>query len=130
MMNIPKELKYSKDHEWVKVEGNTAIIGITDYAQSQLGDVVFVELPEAGTELAAGEGIAVVESVKAVSDVYTPIAGKVMGGNENLADAPELVNQDPYGEGWIAKLEITDSVELDELLDCEAYEQLVAEGGH
>lgn len=130
MMNIPKELKYSKDHEWVKVEGNTATIGITDYAQSQLGDVVFVELPEAGAELAVGAGLAVVESVKAVSDVYTPISGKVIAGNESLADAPEIVNQDPYGEGWIAKLEITDSAKFDELLDSEAYAQLVAEGGH
>lgn len=130
MMNIPKELKYSKDHEWVKVEGNTATIGITDYAQSQLGDVVFVELPEAGAELAVGAGLAVVESVKAVSDVYTPISGKVIAGNDSLADAPEIVNQDPYGEGWIAKLEITDSAKFDELLDSEAYAQLVAEGGH
>ena len=130
MMNIPKELKYSKDHEWVKVEGNTATIGITDYAQSQLGDVVFVELPETGDELAVGAGLAVVESVKAVSDVYTPISGKVIAGNESLADAPEVVNQDPYGEGWIAKLEITDSVKFDELLDNEAYAQLVGEGGH
>jgi len=130
MMNIPKELKYSKDHEWVKVEGNTATIGITDYAQSQLGDVVFVELPEAGAELAVGAGLAVVESVKAVSDVYTPISGKVIAGNESLADAPEIVNQDPYGEGWIVKLEITDSAKFNELLDSEAYAQLVAEGGH
>ena len=129
-MNIPKELKYSKDHEWVKVEGNTATIGITDYAQSQLGDVVFVELPEAGAELAVGAGLSVVESVKAVSDVYTPISGKVIAGNESLADAPETINQDPYGEGWIAKIEITDSAELEQLLDSEAYAQLVAEGGH
>jgi len=129
-MNIPKELKYSQDHEWVKVEGNTATIGITDYAQSQLGDVVFVELPEDGAELAVGAGLSVVESVKAVSDVYTPISGKIIAGNESLADAPELVNQDPYGKGWIAKIEITDSAELADLLDSEAYEQLVAEGGH
>ncbi len=129
-MNIPKELKYSKDHEWVKVEGNTATIGITDYAQSQLGDVVFVELPEAGAEIAAGAGLSVVESVKAVSDIYAPVSGKVIAGNETLADAPETVNQDPYGEGWIAKIEITDESELGELLDSQAYEQLIAEGGH
>ena len=129
-MNIPKELKYSKDHEWVKVEGNTATIGITDYAQSQLGDVVFVELPGAGAELAVGAGLAVVESVKAVSDVYTPISGKVIASNESLADAPETINQDPYGEGWIAKIEITDRAELNELLDSQVYEKLVAEGGH
>lgn len=130
MMNIPKELKYSKDHEWVSVEGNMATIGITDYAQSQLGDVVFVELPEIGAEVAAGAGLSVVESVKAVSDIYAPISGKVVTVNEALADAPETVNQDPYGEGWIAKIEITNQAELDELLDSEAYEQLVAEGGH
>lgn len=130
MMNIPKGLKYSKDHEWVKVEGNTAIIGITDYAQSQLGDVVFVELPEVDAEVAAGSGLSVVESVKAVSDIYAPISCKVVAVNEALADAPETVNQDPYGEGWIAKVEITNQAELDELLDSGAYEQLVAEGGH
>lgn len=129
-MNIPKELKYSKDHEWVKVEGNIVTIGITDYAQSQLGDVVFVELPEAGAEIAAGAGLSVVESVKAVSDIYAPVSGKVIAANEALADAPETVNQDPYGEGWIARVQIDDESELGELLDSQAYEQLIAEGGH
>ncbi|SMC88106.1 glycine cleavage system protein GcvH [Sporomusa malonica] len=129
-MNIPNELKYSKDHEWVKVEGNIATIGITDYAQSQLGDVVFVELPEAGAEVAAGGGLSVVESVKAVSDIYAPVSGTVIESNEALADAPETVNQDPYGEGWIAKIEISSQDELGELLDSEEYEKLVAEGGH
>lgn len=129
-MNIPKDLRYTEEHEWVKVEGNIATIGITDFAQSQLGDVVFVELPEAGTEVAAGAGLSVVESVKAVSDIYAPVAGKVVAGNEELADAPEKVNQDPYGNGWIAKIEITGEAELGTLLDCEAYEKLVAEGGH
>lgn len=129
-MNIPKELKYSKDHEWVKVEGNLVTIGISDYAQSQLGDVVFVELPEAGSELSAGAGMAVVESVKAVSDVYAPISGKVVESNDALADAPELINQEPYDGGWIAKIEITDMTELEKLLDSAAYEELVAEGGH
>lgn len=129
-MNIPKELKYSKDHEWVKVEGNLVTIGISDYAQSQLGDVVFVELPEAGSELSAGAGMAVVESVKAVSDVYAPISGKVVESNDALADAPELINQEPYDGGWIAKIEITDMTELEKLLDSATYEELVAEGGH
>jgi glycine cleavage system H protein len=129
-MNIPKELKYSKDHEWVRVEGNTATIGITDYAQSQLGDVVFVELPEEGAEIDAHQGLSVVESVKAVSDIYAPLAGKVIAVNEILADAPETVNQDPYGDGWIAKLELTDAAQLADLLDSDAYEKLVAEGGH
>lgn len=129
-MNIPKELKYSKDHEWIKVEGNVATIGITDFAQSQLGDVVFVELPEVGTEVAAEAGFSVVESVKAVSDIYAPISGKVIEVNEALSDTPETVNQDAYGQGWIAKFEITDTAELGKLLDSEAYEKLVAEGGH
>ena len=129
-MNIPQELKYSKDHEWVKVEGSRVTIGITDYAQSQLGDVVFVELPELGAEVAAGAGFSVVESVKAVSDIYAPVSGKVIEINEALADTPEIVNQSPYDEGWIVVLEIADPTELNELLDSEAYAQLMAEGGH
>lgn len=129
-MNIPQELKYSKDHEWVKVEGSRVTIGITDYAQSQLGDVVFVELPELGAEVAAGAGFSVVESVKAVSDIYAPVSGKVIEINETLADTPEIVNQSPYDEGWIVVLEIADPTELNELLDSEAYAQLLAEGGH
>ncbi|GBG57763.1 glycine cleavage system H protein [Sporomusaceae bacterium FL31] len=129
-MNIPQELKYSKDHEWVKVEGSKVTIGITDYAQSQLGDVVFVELPELGSEVAAGAGFSVVESVKAVSDIYAPVSGKVIEINEALADAPEIVNQSPYDEGWIVVLEISDPAELNELLDSGAYAQLLAEGGH
>lgn len=129
-MNIPQELKYSKDHEWVKVEGSRVTIGITDYAQSQLGDVVFVELPELGAEVAAGAGFSVVESVKAVSDIYAPVSGKVIEINEALADTPEIVNQSPYDEGWIVVLEIADPTELNELLDSEAYAQLLAEGGH
>jgi len=129
-MNIPQELKYSKDHEWVKVEGSKVTIGITDYAQSQLGDVVFVELPELGSEVAASAGFSVVESVKAVSDIYAPVSGKVIEINEALADTPEIVNQSPYDEGWIVVLEISDPAELSELLDSEAYAQLLAEGGH
>ncbi|QDR82588.1 glycine cleavage system protein GcvH [Sporomusa termitida] len=128
-MNIPKELKYSRDHEWVKIEGTRATIGITDFAQSQLGDVVFVELPAVGDEVAAGSGLAVIESVKAVSDIYAPLAGKVVETNELLADAPETVNQDAYGTGWIAVLEISDLPQPDALLDSEAYERLVGEGG-
>ena len=128
-MNIPQELKYSKDHEWVRVEGNRVTVGITDYAQAQLGDVVFVELPEPGTEVAAGAGFSVVESVKAVSDIYAPVSGTVLEVNEALVDAPEIVNQSPYEEGWIVVLELADAAELDELLDSEAYEALLAEGG-
>ena len=128
-MNIPKEFKYSKDHEWVKVEGSRVIIGITDYAQSQLGDVVFVELPEVGAEVTASSGFSVVESVKAVSDVYSPVSGQVVEINEALADSPEMVNQDPYGDGWIAVIEISDSNELNELLSSDDYEKFIAEEG-
>ena len=126
-MNIPKELKYSKDHEWVKVEGNIATVGITDFAQDQLGDVVFVEAPEVGAELAAGDGMGTVESVKAVSDVYSPLSGKVVEANEELADAPQLINEDPYAKGWIAKLEIADTAEVAALLDAAAYEEVVTQ---
>ena len=129
-MNIPEELKYSNDHEWVRVEGDTVVVGITDYAQSQLGDAVFVELPAEGLEVSTKQGFAVIESVKAVSDIYAPVAGKVIKVNEALADAPEIINQDPYGEGWIAVIQIADKKELDELLDSAAYEKLTAEGGH
>ncbi|MDD4601775.1 Glycine cleavage system H protein [bioreactor metagenome] len=128
-MNIPQELKYSKDHEWVKVEGNRVTIGITDYAQQQLGDVVFVELPEVGADLTVGGGFSVVESVKAVSDVYAPISGKVIEVNEALVDAPETVNQEPYDGGWIAVVEVADSSELNELLSSDDYEKLLAEEG-
>lgn len=129
-MNTPKELKYSKDHEWVRLEGNRAVVGITDFAQSQLGDVVFVEVPEIGAKVAAGEGFSVVESVKAVSDIYAPLSGTVVEVNEALADAPEVVNQDPYGEGWVAVIEITDRSEVDNLLDSAEYEKFVAEEAH
>ena len=128
-MNIPQNLKYSKEHEWVKLEGTRATIGITDFAQSQLGDVVFVEVPEIDKKVKAGDGLAVVESVKAVSDIYAPLAGSVVEINENLGDAPEAVNQDPYGEGWIAVLEIADETELEGLLDAAAYAAFVAAGG-
>jgi glycine cleavage system H protein len=126
-MNIPKELSYSKDHEWVRVEGNTVVVGITDFAQSQLGDVVFVELPELDGQVTVGSGFSVVESVKAVSDIYAPVTGKVIKINDTLADNPEVVNEDPYGVGWIAVIELTDFASLNGLLDSEAYEKLVAD---
>jgi len=129
-MNIPNELKYTKDHEWLRVEGNTAVIGITDYAQEQLGDIVFVEVPGEGDELGAGDTLGVVESVKAASDIYSPVSGTVVKVNEELADAPELVNQDPYGQAWIAEIELSNPDELAELLDSAAYEELTAEGGN
>lgn len=126
-MNIPAELKYSRDHEWVKVEGNRATIGITDYAQSQLGDVVFVEVPEVDTEITVGTGFSVVESVKAVSDIYAPVGGKIIEVNDALTDAPEIMNEDPYGEGWLAVVELTDLAKLDQLLSSTEYEKLIME---
>ncbi|AJQ28630.1 glycine cleavage system protein GcvH [Pelosinus fermentans] len=129
-MNIPKELKYSKDHEWVKVEGKVAIIGVTDFAQSQLGDVVFVELPDELSTVKVGDSFSVIESVKAVSDIYAPVSGKIVKVNQALTDSPDLINQEPYGEGWIVVIEMSDSSELDDLLDSDAYVQLAAEGGH
>ncbi len=129
-MNIPQELKYSNDHEWVRVEGELVVIGITDFAQAQLGDVVFVELPNEGRVLKAGESLSVIESVKAVSDIYAPVSGKIVKVNEALADNPELINQAAYGEGWIAVIELADRSELDGLLDNDAYAQLASEGDH
>lgn len=129
-MNIPKELKYSREHEWVRVDGNRATVGITDFAQHQLGDVVFVEVPAAGAAVTAGKPFSVVESVKAVSDIYAPLSGKIVEANDALADAPETVNSDPYGAGWIAVIELSDPGELAALLDSEGYEKFTAEGGH
>ncbi len=129
-MNTPKELKYSKDHEWVRVEGNTATIGITDFAQSQLGDVVFVDLPEAGRVIEKGKEFAVVESVKAVSDIYAPVSGVVKDVNGKLADAPETINQDAYGEGWIVVVEMQPEEDLSDLLDDAAYGEFCEKEGH
>ena len=125
-MQVIKDLRYSKDHEWVKVEGNRAIIGITDYAQHSLGDIVFVELPPVGKKLAHGNALGVVESVKAASDIYTPVSGTVVEINESLSDAPEKINTDPYGS-WIAILDLENPAELDELLDADAYETFCRE---
>ncbi|WP_019555044.1 glycine cleavage system protein GcvH [Propionispira raffinosivorans] len=129
-MNIPAELKYSRDHEWVKIEGNQATVGITDYAQSQLGDVVFVEVPIADTSLVVGAGFCVVESVKAVSDIYAPVGGEIVKINDALTDTPEIINEDPYGEGWIAVIKIADQAELDNLLSSEEYEKFITEEGN
>ena len=129
-MHFPTNLKYSREHEWVRVEGQRAVVGITDFAQSQLGDVVFVELPAVGATLVAGKRFSVVESVKAVSDIFAPVNGKVLEINETLNDAPEKVNQDPYGEGWIAVIEWTSAGDLAELMNSEAYAEQVAKGGH
>ncbi len=123
-MNIPEDLQYTKSHEWVRIEGDTATIGITDHAQDELGDVVFVELPEEGDTFDAGESFGTVESVKAVSDLYAPVGGEVVEVNSALEDAPENINEDPYGEGWIVKLRITDEADL---LSPEEYEKVVEE---
>jgi len=126
-MEFPEELKYTEEHEWVLVEGDLATIGISDFAQDSLGDVVFVELPEVGTEVTAGKAFGVVESVKAVSDVYAPVSGTVEEVNEELPEAPEIINTSPYGDGWMVKIRISDPVELDGLMDAAAYQAHLAE---
>ncbi len=121
-MNTPTNLKYSKDHEWVKVDGNIATIGITDFAQSQLGDIVFVDIQTEGEELAAGEVFGAIEAVKTVADGLMPVSGKVIEVNAELEGAPESVNTDPYGAGWMIKVEMSNPAEYDDLLDAAAYE--------
>lgn len=125
----PVELKYSKSHEWAKVEGNTVTLGITAHAQDSLGDVVFVELPDNDTTVVAGEAFGTVESVKAVSDMIAPVSGKVIDYNQEVLDSPELLNDDPYGEGWLIKVEVDDLKVLDELLSAVEYEAFLAEEG-
>ena len=126
-MSVPEELQYTRSHEWVRTEGDTATIGITDHAQDELGDVVFVELPEVGATFDAGDSFGTVESVKAVSDLYTPVGGEVTEVNEALNDQPERINEDPYGEGWMVKLRVSD--EGSGLLSASDYEQFVEEEG-
>lgn len=128
MSSIPTHLKYLESHEWARAEADgTVTVGISDHAQSALGDLVFVELPEIGKSLAKGAAAAVVESVKAASDVYSPVSGEVIAANDALKGAPELVNQDPYEGGWLFKLKASDPAELDQLLDAKAYEKVVAD---
>jgi glycine cleavage system H protein len=124
-MNIPENLKYASDHEWVKAEGNIAVIGITDFAQSELGDIVYVEIETEGEELQKDEVFGTVEAVKTVSDLIMPVSGKIIEVNEKLADSPELVNQDPYGEGWMIKVEMSSPSELDELMDADQYKEYI-----
>ena len=124
-MEIKSELKYTKDHEWIQIEGNDAIIGITDYAQSELGDIVFVEIETIGDDLKKEEIFGSVEAVKTVSDLFAPLSGKIIEINEALEDNPELVNNDPYGEGWIIKMEIKDLLEIEDLLDADSYKDLI-----
>ncbi len=127
-INYPADRKYSETHEWVKMEGDLAVIGITDYAQDQLGDVVFVELPAVGATFNAGAAFGVVESVKAASDLFTPLGGKVEATNEKLTNAPEIVNQDPFGEGWMIKLRPSNPGELDKLFDAATYQKKIEAG--
>ena len=122
MANIPEDLHYSKDHEWVRVDGNIAIVGITDYAQDSLGDVVYVELPKAGEQFAANESFGSVESVKAVSEVFSPVSGEIVEINDSLTDAPEKVNTDPYGDGWMIRVKMSAPGEVDSLLTAAEYE--------
>jgi glycine cleavage system H protein len=124
-MNVPDDLLFTKDHEWVRIEGNTATIGISDHAQSELGEVVFVELPDVGSDISVSDSICVVESTKAASDVYAPLSGKVVESNSALADSPEKVNQDPYGEGWMIKIELSDEGQKSNLLTPETYKGIL-----
>jgi glycine cleavage system H protein len=124
-MNVPDQLRYSSDHEWVSRDGSRVRIGITDYAQDALGDVVFVQLPSVGDTFAAGDAIGEVESTKSVSDIYAPVSGAVVAVNDALVDSPQLLNEDPYGEGWICELELSDPSQLDGMLDAAAYGGLI-----
>lgn len=126
-MEFPEELRYSSEHEWVAVEDDVATVGITDYAQEQLGDVVYIELPAVGDEVIKDEAFGVVESVKAVSDLYAPVSGRVIGVNTDLPESPEVINEDPYGDGWMIKVKMSDMTELDDLMTAEQYEEYVKE---
>jgi len=127
-VSVPNDLRYTRDHEWLRLDGEEATVGITAYAADQLGDIVFVELPDEGRELDQARPFGVVESVKAVSDLFAPISGEVVAINAALAAGPELVNSDPYGDGWMIKVKVADASQLDDLLDGEAYDALVAAG--
>lgn len=126
-MNVPENLKYSKDHEWLRIEGNEAYIGVTDFAQGELGDVVFVEIETEGEDLAKEEVFGTIEAVKTVSDLYMPVSGKVLEVNPNLEATPDVVNSDPYGEGWMVKIEMADASEADGLLTAEQYKEMINE---
>ncbi|RUT73341.1 glycine cleavage system protein GcvH [Ancylomarina longa] len=124
-MNVPENLKYTKDHEWIRVDGDEAFIGVTDFAQGELGDIVFIEVETEGDELDKEEVFGTIEAVKTVSDLFMPVGGEVLEFNEKLEDAPDLVNSDPYGEGWIIKVKVADNSQLDELLNAEQYKALL-----
>ena len=124
-MQIPEDLKYTKDHEWARIEGDVVTIGITDFAQSELGDIVYLELPELGFETKQGGSFGTIEAVKAVSDIFSPLTGEVVEVNDKLNDEPEIINKDPYGDGWIIKIKISDHSEYENLLDKSKYEELI-----
>lgn len=126
-MTIPQELKYTKDHEWIRVDGDTAVIGITEFAQSELGDIVYVEVETVGDEIEQGEVFGTVEAVKTVSDLFMPISGEVLEFNEDLESAPETVNSDPYGDGWMIKIKISDASQIDAALTAEQYSELIGQ---
>ena len=126
-MNVPVELKYTKEHEWVKIDGTTATVGITEWAQGELGDIVFVELPEVGTETGQMAPFGTIEAVKAVSDLYAPLTGKITEINAKLEDDPMVINQDPYGDGWLVRIEFTNESELEQLLDASDYETIISQ---
>jgi glycine cleavage system H protein len=124
-MNVPQNLKYTQDHEWIRIEGDTATVGITDYAQSNLGDIVFLEIETVGETIGKGESFGNIEAVKAVEELYMPVSGEVLEVNPALEGSPEVVNRDPYGDGWMVKIKLTDAAELDALMDAEAYAKLI-----
>lgn len=128
-MDFPKDLKYNSEHIWVKVNGDNALIGVTDYAQDQLGDIIYVDLPEAGYELEQNESFGTIESAKSVSELYAPVSGHVTGINDSLKDEPELVNEEPYDSGWLLKVKLTNEEELGELMDVAVYEEYVKNNG-
>lgn len=123
----PKNLKYHKEHDWARVEGDVATLGVTDYAQESLGDIVYIELPEVGAEVSAGVSYAEIESVKAVSDVFAPVSGTVIEANDEVVDAPELINESPYEDGWLIKIKLSEPSEVDDLMSAEEYEEMLAE---
>jgi glycine cleavage system H protein len=124
-MSVPAELKYTQEHEWAKIVDDTVTVGITDYAQGELGDIVYIELPEVGAVIEKGDAFGNIEAVKAVSDLYSPVAGEVVAVNDDLGDKPETINSDPYGDGWMVKIKISNSADLDELLSAEDYEEII-----
>jgi len=127
-MNIPQDLIYSKEHEWCRIDGDVAMIGVTDFAQGELGDVVFLELPEVGDTTVLGEEFGTIEAVKAVAELFAPVSGEVVEVNAIVIDSPETVNEDPYGNGWMVKISISDPAELDSLMDSSGYEAMIGEG--